>query len=211
MSADKEGQPKEGGTTQPSEAAAKPGVEPKASPSKPVPPKAPMGSVPEPWNSELVKSLRESFPDVSMESLSNLGQHYLILPRESLFPVAMFLKSECGFNMLTDVTAVDYPKREKRFEVIFQLYSFSRNERLRLKVPLAEEESVESVVSIWSTADWLEREVFDMFGIRFAHHPNLKRILLPEEWQGHPLRKDYGITQQDVQWVRENLHIESGQ
>ena len=70
---------------------------------------------------------------------------------------------------------------------------------------------MESVISLWSTADWLEREVFDMFGIRFANHPNLKRILLPEEWQGYPLRKDYGILQQDVKWVQENLHIESGQ
>ncbi|MBI2819954.1 MAG: NADH-quinone oxidoreductase subunit C, partial [Acidobacteria bacterium] len=97
------------------------------------------------------------------------------------------------------------------FEVIYQLYSFSRNERLRVKVPLGEQEAVESVIPVWSGADWMEREVFDMFGIRFDHHPNLKRILLPDEWEGHPLRKDYSILQQDNRWVQENLHIESGQ
>ncbi|OFW09058.1 MAG: NADH dehydrogenase [Acidobacteria bacterium RIFCSPLOWO2_02_FULL_59_13] len=159
----------------------------------------------------MVDSLRQAFADVAVESYSYLGQNFLILPRESILPVAMFLKTESGFNMLADLTAVDYPQREKRFEVVYQLYSFPRNERLRLKVPVGEPESMESVTPVWAGADWLEREVYDMFGISFDHHPNLKRILLPEEWQGHPLRKDYGILQQDVRWVQENLHIESGQ
>jgi NADH-quinone oxidoreductase subunit C len=188
----------------------KAGAEAKEAAPKPAAPK-PAVPAPQPWASELVESLRASFPEVPFESLTYLGQNYLILPRESILPVSMHLKSECGFDMLTDLTAVDYPKREKRFEVIYLLYSFSKNERLRLKVPVGEEEPVESVVSIWATADWLEREAFDMFGIRFAHHPNLKRILLPEEWQGYPLRKDYDILRQDVKWVQENLHIESGQ
>jgi NADH-quinone oxidoreductase subunit C len=113
--------------------------------------------------------------------------------------------------MLADLTALDFPKDEKRFQVVYQLYSFSRNERLRLKARVADGESVESVVPVWAAADWMEREVFDMFGIRFDHHPNLRRILLPDEWQGYPLRKDYGILQQDTRWVQENLHIESGQ
>jgi NADH-quinone oxidoreductase subunit C len=180
-------------------------------PPKAAAPKPAAGPTPQPWAGELVDSLRSSFPEANLEALTYLGQNYLILPRESLLPAALYLKSECGFDMLTDLTAVDYPKREKRFEVIYQLYSFSKNERLRLKVPLGEQETVESVISLWATADWLEREAFDMFGIRFANHPNLKRILLPEEWQGYPLRKDYGILQQDVKWVQENLHIQSGQ
>ena len=82
---------------------------------------------------------------------------------------------------------------------------------VRLKAPVGESESIESVMPVWTTADWLEREVYDMLGIHFDHHPNLKRILLPDEWQGFPLRKDYSILQQDVKWVQENLHIESGQ
>lgn len=174
-------------------------------------PATPAGPAGEPWSGEFVDSLRKAFPEVSIEAFTFRGQNYLILPKENLLPVAKHLKSECAFTMLADLTAVDYPKKEKRFEVIYQLYSFSRNERLRLKVPLGDGETIESVVPVWGVADWLEREAFDMFGIRFEHHPNLRRILLPEEWQGHPLRKDYGILQQDTRWVQENLHIESGQ
>lgn len=207
---------KEEGTPQPPPAPAKPAAEPpkveaKAPAAPPAPPKPPAGPAPEPWNSKLATSLQERFPEASIEALSYLGQNFFVLPPESFLPVAGYLKSESGFDMLADLTAVDYPKREKRFEVIYQLYSFPRNERIRLKISLGEEESVESATPLWSAANWLEREVFDMFGIRFANHPNLKRILLPEEWQGHPLRKDYGLTQQDVKWVQENLHIESGQ
>ena len=194
-------------------AAPPPGAAAKETPAKAAhaAPAAPAGPAGEPWSGELVDSLRKAFPDVSIEAFTFRGQNYLILPKENLLPVAKHLKSECAFNMLADLTAVDYPKKEKRFEVIYQLYSFSRNERLRLKVPLGDGETIESVVIVWGAADWLEREAFDMFGIRFEHHPNLRRILLPEEWQGHPLRKDYGILQQDTRWVQENLHIESGQ
>ena len=184
---------------------ASPAEAPKAAPAKPA------GPAPVPWQSELVNSIRAAFPDVSFEALTYLNQNYLVLPLESILPMAMFLKSDSGFDMLADLTAVDYPKREKRFEIIYQLYSFPRNERLRLKVSAADGEMVESMVPVWSVADWLERECFDMFGIRFAHHPNLRRILLPDEWEGYPLRKDYGILKQDEKWVQENLHIEKAQ
>ena len=113
--------------------------------------------------------------------------------------------------MLADLTAVDWPKREKRFDLVLNLYSFPKNERLRIKVQLGENQPVASVESVWPVTNWLEREVYDMFGIIFEGHPNLKRLLLPEEWQGYPLRKDYDILQQDEAWVRENLGIESGQ
>ena len=178
---------------------------PKPAPAKPAVP------APTPWQSDIVDAIRAAFPEASIEALTYLNQNFLKVPHESLLPVANYLKSELRFDMLTDLTAVDYPKNERRFEVIYQLYSFPRNERLRVKASLGESETIESVVSVWSTADWLEREAFDMFGIRFANHPNLKRILMPDEWEGHPLRKDYGIYQQDVKWIRENLHIESGQ
>jgi NADH-quinone oxidoreductase subunit C len=185
-------------------AAAKPHVEKPALAS----PGDPVG---EPWTGEIVDSLQKTFPEIGIRAFTYLKQNYLILPRESILPVAIFLKTELHFTLLADLTAADYPQRERRFDVVYQLYSFSRNERLRVKARVGEQETIESVVPVWSGADWMEREVFDMFGIRFEHHPNMKRILLPDEWEGHPLRKEYGILQQDNRWVQENLHIESGQ
>jgi NADH-quinone oxidoreductase subunit C len=114
-------------------------------------------------------------------------------------------------DYLVDVTAVDYPSREKRFDVVYVLHSFKVNERVRLKIYVADNETIPSVTSLWPTANWLEREVFDMFGIKFSGHPDLKRILLPEGWKGHPLRKDYHIQQMDDEWVKANLNIETGQ
>jgi NADH-quinone oxidoreductase subunit C len=121
------------------------------------------------------------------------------------------LKFEGDFEYLVDLTAVDWPARVERFDLVYVLYSYSRNERLRVKTYIAEGFRPQSAVPAYRTANWLEREVYDMFGIEFAGHPDLRRILLPDEWQGHPLRKDYKIVQQDQQWVQENLGIESGQ
>ena len=106
---------------------------------------------------------------------------------------------------------MDYPKRENRFDLIWILYSFARNTRIRVKAQAGEGDSPATVTSAYQTANWLEREVFDMFGITFDGHPNMTRILLPDEWQGYPLRKEHSIIQQDEDWVRENLHIESAQ
>jgi NADH-quinone oxidoreductase subunit C len=178
---------------------------PKAAPAKPAVP------APEPWSGDLPDALRKQFPEVAFEPLTFRGQNFCIVPKETLLAVANYLKSESGFTLLADLTAMHFPKEEKQFQVVYQLYSFTRNERLRLKVPVADGETVESVIPVWGVADWLEREVYDMFGVRFEHHPNLRRILLPDEWQGFPLRKDYPILQQDNRWVQENLHIESGQ
>ena len=195
----------------------KPKDAPAASPAKqatpPVKPAAkdPSAPVGEPWESELLTSLRAAFPELAMEGYSHLGENCLIVPRESILPLTQHLKDECGYDMLSSLTASDYPSRDQRFDVMYQLYSFKANERLRVKIYVSEQETIESVFPVWSGADWMEREVFDMFGIRFDHHPNLKRILLPEEWEGHPLRKDYSILKQDQNWVKENLHIESGQ
>ncbi|PYR87784.1 MAG: NADH-quinone oxidoreductase subunit C, partial [Acidobacteria bacterium] len=94
---------------------------------------------------------------------------------------------------------------------VYILYSHAKNERVRVKARIKEWEPIESVSGVWTTADWLEREVFDMFGVQYLNHPNLKRILLPEDWVGYPLRKDYNIRLQDVEWVRKHLGIDSGQ
>jgi NADH-quinone oxidoreductase subunit C len=165
----------------------------------------------EPWTGELAETIKAAFPDAGIEAWTYLSQNYLIVHRDRILDLCKYLRDEAGFALLADLTAADYPKRERRFDVIYQLLSFTRNERLRVKSYVGESESIESVMPIWIGADWMEREVFDMFGIRFEHHPNLKRILLPDEWDGHPLRKDYSILKQDQKWVQENLHIQSGQ
>src|SRR5229473_4873307 len=188
--------------------AAAPGAPPKA--AAPAPPKPPV-SLQTPLNNELVTRIRGKFGAALLEAIEDRKQAILTVERGQLAEIALYLRDEEKFNLLADLTAVDWPKREKRFDMVLNLYSFAKNERLRIKALLGENEPVASVESVWPTANWLEREVYDMFGIVFEGHSNLKRLLLPEEWQGHPLRKDYDILQQDEAWVRENLGIESGQ
>jgi NADH-quinone oxidoreductase subunit C len=159
----------------------------------------------------LVTRLRGKFGGAILETIEDRKQAIITVDRERLGGIALYIRDEEKFDMLSDLTAVDWPKREKRFDVVLNLYSFAKNERLRLKVHAGDGETVPSMTGVWPTTNWLEREVFDMFGIVFAGHPNLTRILLPEEWQGHPLRKDYDILQQDTAWVKENLGIDSGQ
>jgi NADH-quinone oxidoreductase subunit C len=168
------------------------------------------GPVPMPWTSALAEKYRSRYGS-GVEALTYLGQNYFVVDSSLVPDILRLLRDEEEFDYCVDITAVHYPKREKPFDVIWNLYSYARNERMRVKTQIAEGASISSSVSIWATANWLEREVFDMFGIRFDGHPDMKRILLPEGWKGHPLRKDYGILQQDKEWVQINLGIESGQ
>ena len=109
--------------------------------------------------------------------------------------VCGFLKHDQGFVRLSAVTAVDRYPAEPRFEVVYHLYSVNPTRRVRLKCRLSgENPEIESVTSVWRGANWYEREVFDLFGVRFLNHPDLRRIMLPETWEGHPLRKDYPVT-----------------
>jgi len=134
-----------------------------------------------------------------LEARSSLGEPVVILSPEGLLESFRSLKEdpELDFNFLMDLTVVDYlGKKSPRFEVVYHLYSHGHNHRLRVKVPLSEESpEVTSLTPLWNAADWLEREAWDMFGIRFIGHPDLRRILLYEEFQGHPLRKDYPVNQ----------------
>jgi NADH-quinone oxidoreductase subunit C len=218
--------PPAGGSSEPPAKSAPPEGSPAGTPQKPVappkpavpaakpaPPAAKPAVKPEPWTSPLLDELQKLFPGAISDPLIYRNQPSVTVARESLLQACEFLKSEEGgeYTLLTDHTAVDYPKREKRFELVYHLYSFKRNDRLRLKVLAAEGEKVPSVVSVWPTANWMEREVYDMFGVQYAGHPDLKRILLPDGWTGHPLRKDYDILKQDDAWVEANLGIKSGQ
>jgi NADH-quinone oxidoreductase subunit C len=183
---------------------------PVAKPAAPASPKPPV-VLQTPLNNELVARLRAKFGAGIVEAMEDRKQAIVTVARARLAEIALHLRDEEKFDMLSDLTAVDWPKREKRFDVVLNLYSFAKNERLRVKAWAADEEEVPSLTGVWPAANWLEREAFDMFGIVFAGHPGLTRILLPDEWQGYPLRKDYDILQQDSAWVRENLGIESGQ
>jgi NADH-quinone oxidoreductase subunit C len=162
-------------------------------------------------DSELSRRYRERFGAAILDAFEDRRQSILLLDAAYLLEIAQYSRDEEKFDLLEDYTAVDWPRRERRFDLVAQLYSFTHNARLRLKIPLRADELPATLVPIWPGANWLEREIFDLFGIAFHGHPNLKRILLPDEWQGHPLRKDYDILQQDPAWVRENLGIESGQ
>ena len=162
-------------------------------------------------DNDLVKRYKEKFGPAILEAWTDRKQAILVVARELLGEITVYSRDNEKFDWLSDLTAVDWPKREKRFDIVLNMYSFEKNERLRLKVHASADERVPSVQGVWSTANWMEREVFDMFGVIFEGHPDLKRILLPDEWQGYPLRKDYDILTQDTAWVRENLGIESGQ
>lgn len=177
---------------------------------KPVPKKPPVLEI-TPWESGLTRQLQQQFGNQISEFSTCVGQSFLVAAPESVVPILEFLKLEVEFDYLVDVTAVDYPKREERFDLVYIVYSFARNERIRVKTRIKDGYQPESAVGVHLTANWLEREVFDMFGIKFANHPNLKRILMPDGWEGHPLRKDAGLRDMDNRWVKENLGIESGQ
>ncbi|MGH7771862.1 MAG: NADH-quinone oxidoreductase subunit C [Candidatus Binatia bacterium] len=146
-----------------------------------------------------IQYLRQSFPGRILESHAFRGDETIVISREALLEVFRFLKEDpkWDLNFLTDITAVDYMgKKEPRFEVIYHLYSLRARHRLRVKVPVQEEDPVvDSLIPLWKGANWLEREVWDMFGIRFHGHSDLRRVLLYEEFQGHPLRKDYPVNQ----------------
>jgi NADH-quinone oxidoreductase subunit C len=123
------------------------------------------------------------------------GELTLEIALPKIVSVCGFLKYDLKFIRLSTVTGVDRFPAEPRFEVVYHLHSLDRNERLRLKCRLAgENPAVESVTSVWRSANWYERETFDLFGIRFLNHPDLRRIMLPDDWVGYPLRKDYAVT-----------------
>lgn len=181
-----------------------------AAAAPPKPPAAPKPG-PVPLDNDLVKRYKARFGDAIREATEDRKQPILVVDKDQLLAIAQYTRDEESFDLLVDLTAVDWPKRERRFDVVLNLYSVPKNERLRIKAHVGQGEPVPSVSGVWPTANWLERECYDMFGIVFEGHPDLRRILLPDEWQGHPLRKDYDILKQDTAWIKENLGIESGQ
>jgi NADH-quinone oxidoreductase subunit C len=171
----------------------------------------PTGPAPVLWDSPMISRLKGQHGSGIHEANTYLDQKYLIVDSSLIPELLQVLRDQEQFDYCVDLTAAHYPDRDKQFDVVWILYSFPHNERIRVTARYRDGESVPSSVPLWPAANWLEREVFDMFGIVFEGHPDLKRILLPDGWKGHPLRKDYGIIQQDQEWVQINLGIESGQ
>jgi NADH-quinone oxidoreductase subunit C len=150
----------------------------------------------------VAERLRERFAHALQEVSEAHGEVTLVVNCEQIVEICRWLKNDpdCRYDLLADMAGVDYLGREPRFEVVYQLYSVPYNRRLRLKVRVAESEAVvPSVSSVWSTANWHEREAFDMLGIRFADHPDLRRIYMPDDYPGHPLRKDFPALGPDVE------------
>ena len=144
---------------------------------------------------EFVDKLKAKSADWVAEVAEGHGEVTVIVPRESIAQACSFLKTEHGFDMLADLCGADRgPEEDPRFEVNYHLFSTQHHNRLRLKVLLSEDDPhVETVTTVWRTADWHERETFDLFGVVFDGHPDLRRILLPSDFDGHALRKDYPL------------------
>ncbi len=143
----------------------------------------------------VVERLKAQFGTKILETSDFRGDETVVVARADWAVVGKFLRddAECAMDMPVDFTAVDYPDRAQRFEVIFMVRSLSKNHRLRMKTRVAEGEKVPTLIDVWEGVNWPEREVFDMFGITFEGHPDLRRILMYPEFVGHPLRKDYDI------------------
>ncbi|QYO67023.1 NADH-quinone oxidoreductase subunit C [Leptolyngbya sp. 7M] len=142
-----------------------------------------------------VEKLREKNADWVRDVIDRLSEVTIIVPGDSMVEICEFLRDSCDFDMLADLCGCDRgPEEDPRFEVNYHLFSTVHFQRLRLKALIAEDDArIRSVTSVWKTADWHERETYDLLGIRFEGHPDLRRILLPSDFDGHALRKDYPL------------------
>ena len=192
-------------------AAVKESLADQPAPGAPKPPVKKKEEGPKPTDASdhpLVKKLKAKFGEAIGDASEFIGQLSVTVAGEQIVAVCDFLKSdpETSFNYLSDLTCVHYPdRRDAPFEVVYNLFSIDANERVRLKVRTAG--AVASVTGVWPSANWLEREVFDLFGVSFANHPDLRRLLLPPDWEGHPLRKDYPLEFIENAWTANHLPV----
>ncbi len=146
---------------------------------------------------ELVpQKLKEQFNEIDFEVSEYLDEFTIKLPKEHIVKVCQFLKDDADLEFLLclDITAIDWAKRKNRFTVVYHIYSFKNNFRLRLKADVDESDcAIDTVSSVWKGADWQERESYDMYGIKFNDHPDLRRMYMPEDFEHHPLRKDFPL------------------
>ena len=137
--------------------------------------------------------LERQFPGTILQGTAQGRELHLTLAPDHILSICRALKSSYGFERVSAITAVDWWPRQPRFKVVYLLHSIRNNARVRITVAVDENQSIESVTSVWRGANWYEREVFDLFGITFRNHPNLERIMMPADWEGNPLRKDYPV------------------
>ena len=180
-----------------------------AAPGAPKPPVKKKDEGPKPTDAAdhpLVKKLKAEFGEAVGEAVEFIGQLSVNVDGQRIVEICSFLKSDgdTGFDYLSDLTCVHWPdRRQAPFEIVYNLFSIGANERVRLKVRT--KESVDSVTGVWPAANWMEREVFDLFGVRFNNHPDLRRLLLPPDWEGYPLRKDYPLEFIENAWTEKHL------
>ena len=203
------------GEKPPATTATPPGMaKPAAAAATPGAPKAPVKKKeegPKPVDASehpLVKRLAERLDGAVVDASIFLNQLSIRIAPARIVEACDLLRrdEETPFNYLSDLTCVHFPENaDAPFEMVYNLYSISSNERVRLKVSVGETEGVESVTGVWPTANWMEREVYDLFGVSFRNHPDLRRLLLPPDWQGHPLRKDYPLEFMENDWTTKHL------
>jgi NADH-quinone oxidoreductase subunit C len=191
-----------------------PGGPTTATPAAPGAPKAPVkkkeeGAKPsDASGNKLVQKLKAKFDGAVLEAVEFIGQVSIRVAPDRIVEVCNFLRDDADtrFNYLSDLTCAHYPLEAARpFEVVYNLYSIPHNERVRLKAGIGEGESIDSVTEVWPAANWMEREVYDLFGVNFRNHPDLRRILLPPDWEGHPLRKEYPLEFIENEWTKKHL------
>lgn len=182
-----------------------------ADPGAPKPPVKKKEEGPKPTDAAdhpLVKRLKAKFGEAVGDASEFIGQLSVYVDRERVVEVCDFLKRDekTPFDYLSDLTCVHYPDRgDVSFEVVYNLFSISTNKRVRVKAKTSEDAGIDSVTGVWPAANWLEREVYDLFGIRFANHPDLRRLLLPPDWEGHPMRKDFPLEFVENAWTEQHL------
>ena len=194
-------------------AAVKESLEQPAGAAAPKPPVKKKDEGPKPTDASghpLVKKLKAQFGDAIGDASEFIGQLSVHVDAQRIVEICNFLRDDgdAVFNYLSDLTCVHYPdRRQTPFEMVYNLFSIENNERVRLKT--AVKDSVESVTSVWPAANWMEREVFDLFGVTFTNHPDLRRLLLPPDWEGYPLRKDYPLEFVENAWTENHLPVMS--
>lgn len=141
-----------------------------------------------------VGKLKQNFSEEVLDVVEYRGETTIVVKKEKIVEISTFLRDELGYNFLADLCGVDYLGTSPRFMVVYNLYNITLKDRLRIKVPVEESDAkIDTVSVVWGTANWHERECWDLMGISFNNHPDLRRILMPADWEGHPLRKDYPL------------------